>query len=160
MSKTAKSAPYLSRRVLLAVALLGVIAVVAWGLFWPRPSYSGAVLGVAEVHEQASTGALILIDIRRPDEWTKTGVATTAVPIDMRRDDFLVALTDVAGIDRSQPIALICARGVRSARLSVALTEAGFTHIIDVPEGMLGSPAGPGWLKAGLPTHAYKENSG
>ena len=31
------------------------------------------------------------------------------------------------------------------------LREAGFTNIIDVPEGMLGSGAGPGWLKSGLP---------
>lgn len=36
------------------------------------------------------------------------------------------------------------------------LRAAGFTQIIDVPEGMLGSGAGPGWLKRGLPVVTYK----
>jgi len=40
---------------------------------------------------------------------------------------------------------------VRSARVSNQLIAAGFTYIIDVPEGMLGSAAGPGWLERGLP---------
>ena len=51
----------------------------------------------------------------------------------------------------------MCARGVRSRRLTARLTEAGFTNIIDVPEGMLGSSAGPGWLKNDLPTTAYDQ---
>jgi hypothetical protein len=35
--------------------------------------------------------------------------------------------------------------------MSNLLENAGFTNIIDVPEGMMGSRAGPGWLKRGLP---------
>ena len=73
------------------------------------------------------------------------------------RADFIAALTDAAGADRDAPIALICAGGVRSARLGRRLTEAGFTNIIDVPEGMQGSGAGPGWLRRGLPTRTYEE---
>ena len=74
-----------------------------------------------------------------------------AIPIDMRRPDFTDALrAEIVGRE-DVPVALICARGVRSARLSQRLAEAGFTNIIDVPEGMLGSGAGPGWLKRGLP---------
>ena len=37
------------------------------------------------------------------------------------------------------------------------MTKAGFSNIIDVPEGMLGSAAGPGWLAADLPTLPYEE---
>lgn len=94
---------------------------------------------------------ITLIDIRRPDEWQRTGVGAGAVPLDMRRRDFTAALLEVTEGRTDVPIALICARGVRSARLSAAMTDAGFTNIIDVPEGMLGSGAGPGWIKSGLP---------
>ena len=76
----------------------------------------------------------------------------------MRRDDFVQALTELVAGDLNSPVALICARGVRSARMSNKLTAAGFTQIIDVPEGMLGSAAGPGWVRAGLPVMEYEGN--
>lgn len=95
--------------------------------------------------------SLILIDIRRPDEWALTGVAVGAVPLDMRDDGFLADLDRLTGGNRAAPIALICARGVRSRRLAAKLTAAGFTAVLDVSEGMLGSPAGPGWIARGLP---------
>ena len=95
--------------------------------------------------------SLILLDIRRPDEWALTGVAVGAVPLDMRDDGFLADLDRLTGGNRAAPIALICARGVRSRRLAAKLTAAGFTAVLDVSEGMLGSPAGPGWIARGLP---------
>lgn len=132
----------------------GAAAVAAGGVWWWRatpPHYGGAKLTVAQAHQAAASGDVVLVDIRTPREWAQTGVPEGAHPIDMRRDDFLAALSRAAGSDKGRSIALICARGVRSARLSRALTEAGYTNIVDVPEGMLGSGAGPGWLKTGLP---------
>ncbi len=111
-------------------------------------------LAPGEAHRRALTGEVVLIDIRRPDEWAATGVAEGAHPLDMRRKDFLTALAVVAGQPGSTPIALICARGVRSAHLAAHLEGAGYTQILDVPEGMLGSGAGPGWLHRGLPVRA------
>lgn len=111
----------------------------------------GAQLDAPAAHKAATDGVITLIDIRRPDEWARTGSGEGAVRLDMRREDFIAALEKITGGDTSKPVALICARGVRSARLTNRLTEAGFTNIIDVPEGMLGSAAGPGWLKRGLP---------
>lgn len=108
-------------------------------------------IDVATAHRLASSGEILLIDIRRPDEWSSTGSPASGQRLDMRRDDFtqaLLALTDGATDAR---VALICARGVRSSRLTNSLIEAGFTNIIDVPEGMLGSGAGPGWINEGLP---------
>ena len=99
----------------------------------------------------ALAGDLLLVDVRRPDEWAATGIGEGANPLDMRRDDFVQALIDLAGGDKSRQIALICARGVRSNRVAQRLIDAGFTRIIDIPEGMLGSDAGPGWLQRGLP---------
>lgn len=110
---------------------------------------------VGAAHEGARKGAFVLVDIRRPDEWKRTGVGEGAYPIDMRREDFTTELLGITGGDKSAPVALICARGVRSRRLAARLTEAGFTNIIDVPEGMMGSGAGPGWIKSGLPTVAF-----
>jgi rhodanese-related sulfurtransferase len=108
-------------------------------------------LSVAEAHRAALAGEIVLIDIRRPDEWALTGIGEGAVPIDMRRPDFKAALAAAMGGDRTRPVALICARGVRSRRMADGLRSAGFTSVLDVPEGMMGSGAGPGWLRAGLP---------
>lgn len=99
-------------------------------------------------------GEVLLVDIRRPDEWQATGLAEGAVPIDLRRPDFIDAVLAARG-QETQPIVLICARGVRSRRLSARLTETGLGPIIDVPEGMLGSISGPGWLKRELPVRAW-----
>jgi rhodanese-related sulfurtransferase len=104
-----------------------------------------------EAHRLALAGAITLVDIRRPDEWAATGRREGALRLDLRRPDFTEALAERVGGVRDAPIALICARGVRSARLANRLAEAGFTHVLDVPEGMLGSAAGPGWLARGLP---------
>lgn len=102
-------------------------------------------------HKRAVSGEIILLDIRRPDEWALTGSGEGAHRLDMRRDDFIAVLDDIVKGDRAKPVAVICARGVRSRRMIAKLQDAGFTHIIDVPEGMLGSSAGPGWIKRGLP---------
>ena len=109
-------------------------------------------LSTPDAHRAAVSGEIVLVDIRRPDEWARTGVGEGAVTIDMRRDDFTDVLLQHTAGRTDAPVALICARGVRSRRMTERLTAAGFTTIIDVPEGMLGSGAGPGWLKRGLPT--------
>jgi rhodanese-related sulfurtransferase len=110
-----------------------------------------SALSVQDAHARAVAGQVLLIDIRRPDEWARTGVGEGAVPLDMRIPDFIAQLQELTGGRTDVPVALICARGVRSRHLSRELMEAGFTRILDVPEGMLGSGAGPGWLRAGLP---------
>ena len=109
-------------------------------------------LSTPQAHAAAVSGAITLVDIRRPDEWLRTGVGEGAVPINMLDRDFIEQISAQVGGDHSAPVALICARGVRSRKMSIRLKQAGFTNIIDVPEGMLGSGAGPGWIKRGLPT--------
>ena len=115
------------------------------------PSFAKGVLTATQAFAKAATGKITLIDIRTPEEWAETGTGAGAQRLDMRRDDFVSALDKLLGGDRTKAVALICARGVRSSRLSRSLREGGFTNIIDVPEGMLGSYAGPGWLERGLP---------
>lgn len=119
--------------------------------------FSGGRLTPAEAHAQAISGDILLVDIRRPDEWTRTGLGEGAYPIDMRREDFEEAVRALSAQYPGRPVALICARGVRSARVANRLAEAGIERVIDVPEGMLGSRAGPGWLATGLPVTEYEE---
>jgi rhodanese-related sulfurtransferase len=102
-------------------------------------------------HKLAISGEITLLDIRRPDEWALTGSGEGAHQLDMRQKDFIEVLDGLVVGDRSKPVALICARGVRSNRMSEKLSKAGFSNIINVPEGMLGSKSGPGWLQRKLP---------
>lgn len=141
----------LNRRLILVGGLAAAGAVGAARWFNVSASLEGGALSVARAHAAALSGDVLLIDIRRPDEWSRTGIGEGAVPLDMRVPDFAERLLVLADGDPARPIALICARGVRSRALSRRLAAAGFTSVQDVPEGMLGSGAGPGWLGAGLP---------
>ncbi len=156
MSEASEQANNQPSRLARRAILFGVVAVGGAGLFGARwfnvgAEVTGGALSVQDAHAKATRGAIALIDIRRPDEWARTGIGEGAQPLDMRRDDFTEALLQITGGATDTPVALICARGVRSRKMTERLTAAGFTQIIDVPEGMLGSGAGPGWLRADLP---------
>lgn len=136
---------------LLTTAAVGVSAYALYSVVSPEVAEGTIQITAEEAHQQAAAGEIILIDIRRPEEWQNTGIGEGALPLDMRRADFVEALDRITSGDRSLPVAVICARGVRSARLTRTLTDAGYSNLIDVPEGMLGSAAGAGWLAKGLP---------
>ncbi|QFT57559.1 molybdopterin biosynthesis protein MoeB [Sulfitobacter sp. THAF37] len=152
-----KDPPHVTRRVLVFGGLvLGGAAVLGGGVFAARWYNIGSAPGdgaltAPEAFRRAEAGEILLVDIRRPDEWAATGVPRGAVPLDMRRADFSATLSAALGGDRTRPVALICARGVRSSRMADRMGKAGFTTVLDVPEGLLGSGAGPGWLNRGLP---------
>jgi len=148
----------LTRRALIlgGIAALGTGGFFAAGgqnLFYSVITEASAAqaLDPETAHSLAAQKQITLVDIRRPDEWAKTGSGEHAIRLDLRRDDFIAQLDMLLEGDRSAPLALICARGVRSARENNKLIAAGFTNIIDVPEGMLGNSKGPGWIKRGLP---------
>lgn len=151
----------LTRRTVLRVGT-GVALVAVVGYSAARtvtaPSDTGRLVTPQDAFDLATTKAATLVDIRRPDEWARTGVGQGAHPLDMRRDDFTDALAALVQQDRSSPIVLICAGGVRSKFMAQRLAKAGFTNIIDVPEGMLGSRVGVGWIRRGLPTVPYSES--
>ena len=155
----AESKGRFTRRGLGLAAGAAIVGGVVFAANWFNVTAEAAgegLISVTEAHRGAVARDFVLVDIRRPDEWARTGVGEGANPIDMRRRDFTDALLAATNGDRAAPVALICARGVRSRKLSARLRQAGFTNIIDVPEGMLGSGAGPGWLRTGLPVVAYQ----
>ncbi|MCU0902525.1 MAG: rhodanese-like domain-containing protein [Tabrizicola sp.] len=138
-----------SRRLVLALPLAVLAAGTGYTLL--QPAKAGPTLDAETAFQRARAGDLLLVDIRQPDEWADTGSPAGAQRLDLRSPDFLDRLATLANGDRSRAIALICASGGRSARTAQALNEAGFTSVLDVSEGMLGSSAGPGWLARGLP---------
>lgn len=148
----------LSRRAMIgsgciAIAATGFYAFDGQNRFYDLITEASAAtaLDPQAAHRLAAEGKITLVDIRRPDEWAKTGSGEHAVRLDLRRDDFIEQLDRLVDGNRGAPLALICARGVRSARENNKLIAAGFTNVIDVPEGMLGNSKGPGWIKRGLP---------
>lgn len=132
----------MTRRMFLSGAAATILAA--------KPGVAQSVMTPPELLEAVRRGEVLLVDVRRPDEWSATGIAEGAVPIDLRRSDFIDAVVAARKSD-TMPVVVICARGVRSRRMTRRLTKAGVVPIIDVPEGMMGSSAGPGWIRRGLP---------
>lgn len=114
-------------------------------------------IGVRDALEGVRSGALTLVDVRSPQEWRKTGLPEGAEAVTIHGPEglpgFVAAIRERLGEGGDQPIALICATGVRSTAASRALRAAGFTRVLNVREGLFGNQTdGPGWLRSGLPT--------
>lgn len=104
-----------------------------------------------EAYAKALAGEIVLIDIRTPEEWAETGLPEVALTNDIYAADFIETLLAIRAQNPATPLALICRTGNRSARTAAQLYQAGLTDVIDVVEGMAGSPVGPGWQARGLP---------
>jgi len=113
-------------------------------------------LGAPEAHAMAAEKTIILVDIRTPGEWQKTGMPQGAVGLTVKGPEFVDQLLQLMDGDKAHPVALICATGNRSAQVQSYLLANGFSQIADVNEGMMGnSMSGPGWILRGLPTESY-----
>ena len=136
----------IARRSLLAGGLALAALPVRGALAEPRMMEPG------EAHRLAASGEIVLVDVRSPAEWAETGSPQGAERVWIRDPDLAAKLERLTGGDRDRPVALICATGIRSSFVANALVGAGYTDVRNVGEGMLGSAAGPGWLRRGLPT--------
>lgn len=145
----------LARALGIAVLVSGLVASPAQAQVTPAAPAAGDTLSAVQAHEQAQAGEIVLIDIRQPEEWRQTGVAQGVKRVSMRQPGggqaFAQGIYEAAGGQLDAPIVLICRTGSRTSRLVPLLKEMGFTNVVDVPEGMLGSRAGPGWIARGLP---------
>lgn len=104
-----------------------------------------------QARAQARAGELVLIDIRRPEEWTQTGVPDVSLMADFTQRDFIQKLTAIRAQSPDIPLAFICRTGNRSGYVTGELEKMGWTGIIDVVGGMAGSRVDQGWAKRGLP---------
>jgi len=104
---------------------------------------------------EARSGQVLIIDVRNAAEWAWTGVPRGAARASWWQiggeSGFLEDVLAIVSHERGRAIALICARGVRSSKAAAFLRANGFSSVRDIGEGMLGSAAGPGWLKRQLP---------
>ena len=123
---------------------------------WPA---AAEVLSPQEASARAAAGDLTIVDVRLPAEWAETGLPEGAEAVSLQnpttlevRSGFVEDMLRVLDGRRDQPVALICARGNRSAVAATILEEAGFTSVHDISEGMIGGEYGPGWLARALPT--------
>ena len=93
---------------------------------------------------------MILLDIRTPEEWKETGIASAAIPLTMHNKEFLNGFQKIVQDNPEKKIGIICATGGRTLWLQSELAKRGLGPVIDVSEGMMGSRAGPGWIARGL----------
>ena len=113
------------------------------------------ILSSEQAFEKSNDKSLILIDIRRTDEWQKTGIPQTAIALTMDNPDFMQTLENLTNNDKNKPLAIICAAGGRSARMCQILQSEGYNFIFDVAEGVSGGQFGIGWIQKNLPVVAY-----
>lgn len=105
----------------------------------------------AEAHRLTKEKKVVLIDIRRPEEWKETGVAEDALMIDMTDPMFVAKVRQAQGDDRTKPLALICRTANRTRTVQQALAQLGYVNVINVEGGMIGNREDQGWIKRGLP---------
>jgi rhodanese-related sulfurtransferase len=109
------------------------------------------ILSAPEAQAQMVAGEIVVLDIRSPEEWAASGVAEGAWPITMHAPDFPERLQQILERHPADQVAFICATGGRTAHVINALSQHGVTGFLDLSEGMMGNPRGPGWLARGLP---------
>ncbi len=129
-----------------------------FALLWVLPAsaqFGLPSLSPADARALQESGDIVLVDIRQPEEWRETGVADGAVLVSMGHPEggqgFLRDLLEAVEGDTDAPLVLICRTGNRTSQVVPALQQWGFTRVYHVPDGMLGNPSGPGWIRSGLP---------
>lgn len=109
----------------------------------------------AEAFSRSQRGDITIVDVRSPQEWKQTGIPAGAESVTIHgpqgMEGFVRAMIESVDGRLDTPVALICARGNRSTYASDALQAAGFTQVLNIKEGMLGSANGSGWLAQDLP---------
>ncbi len=137
----------------------GLAAVILIWSIGTANAADSAILTAKAAFDKARAGEITLIDVRSPQEWQQTGLPAGGIAETIHRDGglpaFATALLARLGDDKSKPVALICARGSRSAYTRQYLEQAGFTNVSDVAEGMIGGQHGTGWQKQGLPVERW-----
>ena len=146
-----KDLPRLLVRRLLWILGFVAAAVVAFVLASAAAFAETPVLSAPEAAAKLASGDLIVLDIRRPEEWAETGVAEGAWPVSMHNPDFPKQLQAILAQHLPEKIGLICATGGRSAYVTEVLARNGLDGVVDVSEGMFGNGQLAGWIARGLP---------
>lgn len=114
----------------------------------PVRADSATIMGVEQARNAAINNSLILVDIRRPEEWQQSGVGDVAHALDMTNPRFVKDLMKLRNDNPDARLGLICASGSRSRVLARYLVRNGIKGVVDVSAGMHGRS---GWLARKLP---------
>jgi len=109
------------------------------------------IMSAPEAQAAINSGEMILLDIRSREEWLETGVAEGAWPVSLHTAQFGAELSAILKKFSDRKVGLICATGGRTSYVTEILAKNGITDVVDVSEGMLGNPRGPGWIARKLP---------
>lgn len=135
-----------------------ILACVAACSVLPGASGQPDTLTAPEARMQELSGDIVVVDVRRPEEWASTGLPGGATGITWGEPDFVKRVLAALGGDPSRPVALICRTGRRSAAAAKRLERSGFIAVSDVSEGMEGRRGvGPGWTARELPVRTLSE---
>ena len=99
-------------RLIISLAWLGLIIIVTSGI-----SFAAETMTAPDALNKVETGTMILLDIRSPQEWKETGIASVAVPLTMHNKAFLLGFLKIVAENPNKKIGIICATGGRTAWL-------------------------------------------
>lgn len=117
----------------LSLVLLGAMVL---SLMPGRGMAQGLPVTATPSAAQIAGSPVLLVDIRRPEEWTETGVLPNALLITFESPaQFLRALAP--HLQPGQPVALICRTGNRTARAAGILAPVLEQPVIDLAGGMV-----------------------
>lgn len=139
------------RRVFLATIAMGAV------FASQTMAQQSDVWTINQVNDALSRGEIVLIDIRRPEEWAQTGVAKGAWPLDMTAGDFTQKLFQARELAEGRPVVLICRTANRSGFLMAQIRKAGLKGFVDTSGGMAGKGSNRGWIESDLPIVTDKE---
>ncbi len=133
------------------IAMLFVIVVFSLGAVAVGKVHN---ISIEELKDLLDSG-VVLVDIRRRDEWVQTGIvagshAITLFGEDGRpKQDFLPKLEKIASLDT--PVIVICRTGNRTSVASDALTQQiGYNKVYNVTNGITD------WIAKGNPVVKYQ----
>ena len=109
-----------------------------------KPAASSAITKKVDVNEFEKLWKdkqNVVLDVRTPKEFA-AGHIPGAVNVDVKSSDFE---QQISKLKKDQQYLVHCGAGARSARACEAMTQAGFTNLIDLAPGF------KAWEKAGKP---------
>ena len=109
-------------------------------------------LSPLEARVKAEADEILIVDVRTPEEWRKTGVADGAERIEIKDPDFISKVMALKNANEGKDIAFICRSGNRSMKAARLLGQQVDSPVYNITEGMVGRTKEDGWIARGLPS--------
>jgi rhodanese-related sulfurtransferase len=116
--------------------LIALAAGLAFVVIDSRPAPAHLSLEARSGEALAQDENILLVDIRRPEEWVQTGVVEGAVLVTYTDAESFVARI-APMLEPGQPLALICRSGNRTSRAAREIAAKLDNPVIDIAGGML-----------------------